>query len=213
MNTFLNALKNKATIEQSKLVSSKKIDPVKIGSWTGKDTIPEQVAEIDRLLNGFKPSPQIEISSDFGTEDQTFVNPIQEIKIERVLNRNRIDIYFPEKPSEAIRGKLKDRGFRFDPERCAWYHKDTLLNRVFLSETFNAQGLIVSDDLDSIQGEVANDLQKSIVEEREPLGEGSEVYQTYKKQVNALIEELGIDPADLMLLAIDTLYRATFKHH
>lgn len=209
--SFLNALKNKATIEQSKLVSSKKIDPVKIGSWTGKDTIPEQVAEIDRLLNGFTPSPQIEINSNFGTEDQNFYNPVDTVKIERVLNRNRIDIYFPEKPSEEIRSRLKDRGFRFDPERCAWYHKDTLLNRVFLSEHFNAQGLITSDDLDSIQGEVADDLSKSIVEEPVTASEGSEVYQQYKKQVNALIEELKIDPADLMLLAIDTLYRSTFK--
>lgn len=213
---FLNALKAKAD-KQAPKIEPKKIQPESIGAWTGKSTIPEQVQYIDSLLNGIQPTDnaQILINSKFGTEDQDFVGVSREVRIERVLDRNRIDVFFPEKPSDEIRTSLKDHGFRFNPESCAWYHRDTILNRVYLSEFLNAQGLLTSDDLDSIPSEVQGTFQKINDEAgQEPSEEsGNEHYRKFKMQVNALQSELGLDAADLMLRAIDCLYNHVVKPH
>lgn len=145
----------------------------------------------------------IKIDSNFGTKDQTIVDltpdtkpdPIT-VRCERVLDRNRIDLFFSAIPSEETRTLLKDQGFKFNPDSKAWYHKDCLVNRMFLTATF---------DLPDLMQDVYNDDPKMDVKTN------INSYATYKDQVNALLTELKLDCADLMIVAIDSLYNRTFK--
>lgn len=182
--TFLNALKNKSASVQALMQQTAKSTP---------QTIP---ANHGILLN-----------SKFGTPDQTIVPldvvpdaPKMTVNIERVLNRNRLDIFFSDIPEKSVRTTLKDKGFRFDGERKAWYHKDTLLNRLFLADTFGADELRTLDT----PADVAIPSTDTDVEY-------SSEYQAFKSQCNALQSELKLDAADLMLKAIECLYNHTFK--
>lgn len=187
MSTFLNALKNKSLNVQATQFNPVKPDPVV--TPVPVDPVPTQLT----------------------------------VKIERVVNRNRLDVYFSDVPSVEIRDSLKDQGFRFDGERKAWYHKDTLLNRLFLHNTFGAPDLLTIEtpnfDSDGINttdtGERVGDTiippQNQDLETEEDSEKVSEEFKQYKRKVNALVEELKLDPADLMIRAIGCLYDQTFR--
>ncbi len=157
----------------------------------------------------FTPAPQsnydapIKIDSNFGTPDQTYmVDPVPApitVRCERVLNRNRLDLYFSAKPSKETRNELKDQGFTWDDSRQCWRHQDTTINRLYLADKFN---------LPELMQDKFNDEAK---DEDETKQDFSPHYMRFKNQVKSLQEHLKIDAADLMLQAIDCLYTQTFK--
>lgn len=127
-----------------------------------------------------------------------------------MLNKNRLDVFFSTKPSDDILKQLKDRCFSFDYQRICWYNKDTDVNREFLKHYFNADFPEVKP-IDIQSGQLAIKAPNLPVVESDESGDtntkGTPEYLKYKHQVNRLIDALGIDAADLILLAIDTLYR------
>lgn len=188
MDSFLNALKNKSATIQATQFTPVKPDPI-VAPVPVQDPIPVPIT----------------------------------VKIERVLNRNRLDVYFSDIPSVEVRDNLKDQGFRFDGERKAWYHKDTLLNRLFLHNTFGAPDLLTVETPNSDYeplihtvpeeriGDTIKTPQIVNLETEEDSEKVSEEFRRYKMQVNALVAELKLDPADLMIRAIGCLYDSVFK--
>jgi len=123
------------------------------------------------------------------------------VNIDLVLNRNRIDVFFNEKPSDEILCGLRGQGFHYRPSDKAWYHQDTQTNRDFLNSLLKcdiAQKGIVSGDI-----EPSTDYR--------PSEELSPEFVKFRSQTNELLEHLKCEPADLMLIAIDALHKSTFS--
>lgn len=161
----------------------------------------------------------IKIDSNFGTKDQTIVDvtpigygpdpvPVINVRAERVLDRGRLDLFFSSKPVQETLNKLRDQGFRWNPDNKTWYHKDNLINRLFVADTFGLSELL--QDQFNDDPKIADNGKESTISS-DPMVEHSPEYETFKKQVNALQKELKLDAADLMLKAIDFLYTSTFK--
>ncbi|AJA41504.1 hypothetical protein AXJ14_gp185 [Geobacillus virus E3] len=72
-------------------------------------------------------------------------NEVESLQISYKINdeKNGIELYFSEKPSEAIREQLKQMGFKWSPMRSIWYAKktDERLNFVLslLSDSYNSE--------------------------------------------------------------------------
>lgn len=183
MATFLDLLKSKNT----NTTNGPTIDRQNGGNWIITPGNPDS--------KFFPNQPQVDQQVDPVT------GPIT-VRCERVLDRNRIDLFFSAIPSEDTRTLLKDQGFKFNPDTKAWYHKDCLVNRMFLAATF---------DLPDLMQDVYNDdVKPEIIEETEL----NPIWSKYKKQVNALLAaDKTLDPADLMIKAIDCLYIQTFKEN
>lgn len=49
------------------------------------------------------------------------------------MERRRIDLAFPDKPSAEVREQLKAAGWRWHGQRGVWFHKDTPENRAFVA--------------------------------------------------------------------------------
>lgn len=190
--TFLNALKLKSATVQTDLANQAK----------------------DKQTKASLQAKAIETLFDIDTD---VVNGL--IRVERVLNRNRLDIYFPQKPTEYVRSLLKTHGFRFNDERVCWYHQDNLQNREFLVRQFNASfsdsaevpQSTESHDSESAHSQGRVEALQSTGNDPEKDSGDSETWQRFKMQVNALQSELGLDSADLMVTAIDCLYKKTLN--
>ena len=142
------------------------------------------------------------------------VVPLQ-VGVQRILDRGRLDLVFNRKPEDWVLADLKAAGFRYNPADRTWYHKDTAENRAEVTKMFGATfDEVMFDD-------AGNDAEAELVEIQ---SEAPVMPQTieqvsytpefvkYREQVNQLIERLQIDPADLLLVAIDCLYRKTFEN-
>lgn len=149
------------------------------------------------------------------------------VRVELVENRNRIDLFFSAVPSDAVRKDLKARSWRWNGDRACWYNADNDLNRAYLVANFGAN--FDSDDSDdssappaitdavglaqySPKAEApAPEIQVSDSDAGGTIGTGeSAEWLRFKRQVTELQSELKIDAADLMLMAIDSLHKATF---
>lgn len=143
--------------------------------------------------------------------------PVDTLKvtIDLVVNRNRIDVFFSQKPSDSVLDSLRSNGFHYRPSDKAWYHQDNLVNRKFLNSTFDAD-LEVSEMATEVTGKtqqtivVAPSLPEVTDSDTYESPYNDSHYQVYRGQVNQLIEKLQIQPADLMLRAIDCLYVQVF---
>jgi hypothetical protein len=167
-------------------------------------------------------------------------NPIQtppapkpklELRIELVSSRNRIDLFFSEIPPEDTRRFMKQKGFRFNPDSKAWYHQDNEEHRDFCRKMFGAtldayltpyqphyDGCDANDNectacTDNVGEHTCEPLPD--VPPTQPLIELCETpvtpeFAKFREQTNQLIEQLKIEPADLMLVAIDALHREIF---
>lgn len=135
------------------------------------------------------------------------------VTVDRVLNRNRLDIFFNQKPSEDILTLLRLHNWHFRPSDKAWYHQDNETNRMFCEQTFNAS---FSDSGDVSQGESEDraDFSDSVTltSSTNESGEQS-AFEIYKQQCDELIAHLGVNPADLALIAVSALHKATFNKH
>lgn len=146
----------------------------------------------------------IKIDSNFGTPNQAIVDvtpkgygpevvaPIT-VRCERVLDRNRLDLFFSSKPDLETRTMLKEQGFTFRDDRMCWQHKDCLINRLFLADKFGLSELMQDQFNDDLKPEVSSEFGK------------------FRSQVDRLVEHLKISSADLMLQAIECLHDKTFK--
>ncbi len=184
MNTFLNALKLKADTIQANI----KKEPVQadVAPYVADMVTPADVdARLDR--------PTI-------------------IKVDRIINKNRIDVYFDVIPTPEQRELLKTYSFKFNPESKAWYNKDTTLACAMLRDRFNVRNLTDKEENIVIPSQAIQEPEKiepSI--ELSALTDEPEAYSNYKKQVRELLSVLKCDSADLALIAIDNLYKKTFN--
>lgn len=216
MNTnFLNALKAKSSTIQvkkpSKMAHNGSISDSYISDVEAKRISEINGPKIDKLPGGtWMVTPQ---DVDARIDRPTIY------KVERVLNRNRLDVYFDVCPTELQRRNLKDQGFRWNPDKVCWYHKDTLANCKFLESVFNVQGLdtidsfkVADSETDKSKDEPISNPESFHDESKiDPLLESSEIFREYVRKVNALQAHLGIDTADLTIKAITCLYDNTFN--
>jgi hypothetical protein len=135
---------------------------------------------------------------------------LQQVTIDLVLNRQRIDVFFKLMPDRDTLDWLHDNGFRYRREDRGWYHQDNPGNRAKLKARFNATFI------DS--GEVTPEVKPVQIVEPEKPAEDADLrdndmtpFGCYKRQCRALCEHLKIDMADLALLAIAKLYERTFE--
>lgn len=189
---FLNALKTEADKVQSKIKKT-------------------STREIKSSYNPERETACTVIDSNFGTIDQTIYEDATVTNVERIVNRNRIDVYFDKKPSEKIRSGLKDNGFRFNPDTKAWYNKDCLQACAYLTTCLNVQGLDISDNFKN-ETTTPEKSESTPINKPCPPDFENDSFREYVRKVNALNAHLGIDSADLCIKAIDCLYNETFKH-
>lgn len=139
--------------------------------------------------------------------------------VKLILNRNRVDVLFPEKPSEFILQALRDKGFRFRPSDKAWFHQDNPGNREFLTKLVKAEfeqddeptkALAVGDPGVNGAPGAQSFSPLATCEDHSALLELPD-YETFKQQCQELLNHYGLDAADLMLLAVDKLHKNTFS--
>lgn len=155
-----------------------------------------------------------------------------------VLNRQRIDLLFPERPSEFILQSLRDAGFHYRPSDKAWYHADYAENRKALQRMFPGSEIELeeteSPTIDANAVSLDNPMPMPVLAYSGPVaplpvGQVADRFPTvkvdapvdtlielpefevYKEQCDKLSRHYGLDFADLALLAIDALHKATFR--
>lgn len=150
---------------------------------------------------------------EIAAEVQTFATPISATKptliVERVLNRNRIDLFFSNKPDQKILDSLNNHGWHYRGKDKAWYHQDSEENVLYLCKMFNV-GAELHEYKKTSTGKIEPDTEL-IYSEPVQVTANSEITDTpqfteFKRKVNLLVDHLKIDMADMMLLAIDALF-------
>lgn len=126
-------------------------------------------------------------------------------RIEVVVNRNRLDVWFTDKPCQEFRAILKAFNWYFSPERGnSWYNKDTPENRQFLISRFGISGSQFEQ----------NEPVPELVPTDEPIpamDHAEERFIKYRDQVNQLCEHYGFDKYELLYFAIDRLFKETIN--
>lgn len=211
MNAFINALKQQANTVQANI----KNKPVKPKNEALPHDYSDGNYQVTKQNGQYFIKPTI---ADLKTTDsKTFWdNSASSIKdanithVDLVNSHNRIDIFFDMVPSNSQRHSMKQHGFRYNPDRVCWYHKDTPLNRKFLFERFNVMDLDIDDkESESI---TVGQIQaiKPMLEIQDTAKEKPD-YIVYKKQIAELLQVLNCDFADLPLIAVNCLYEKTFN--
>lgn len=151
-------------------------------------------------------------------------NPVKEVQVNST--RNRLDVYFHQKPTDECRSLLKADNWMFSGERLCWFHADTEDNRRFLRDNFGVkldpkdQGPVIPDTIAPLKpvrlspaggGYLQDTPAQVTVPETTSTDDMGPGFERYRKQVDELIAELRIAPADLMLLAINVLHKRTFS--
>lgn len=126
------------------------------------------------------------------------------LTVERVINRKRIDLFFSSKPDDDVLGSLHGNGWRYRPSDKAWYNKDDECTRHYLKMKFN----IELEEARSVEMpvEFKPDEHHKELKPTPVVGDSNPKFEQFKSKVNRLIEYFKIEPADLMLLAIDALF-------
>lgn len=130
--------------------------------------------------------------------------------IELVVNANRIDLSWDRPPFDSTLRLLKDNGWRWDEDRRKCRHEDTQAIREWLRKTFQAD--IEDKNPPPAIPPVQPPTPPVTAEtpEDEPI---DEVFAVYRRQIDELIIELKISPADLQLRAIDALHKQVFPRN
>jgi len=195
MSTFLNLLKqtNKQAIAPAKSEVVKTDDSL-ADYWnnSASASVMQDYAS-GNVTNIYVDSAKVAPIIESGDSGEMIITKKQiSIDCKIVQDKNRLDLYFSDIPAKSDREILKEQGFRFNPDTKCWYHKDCLVNRLFLSNTFG-----LSELMKQIEPQSTEPVQVS--------------FENYKKQVDALLNELNCDVADLALIAVNHLYNETFK--
>lgn len=134
-------------------------------------------------------------------------------RVDIIAARNRLDLYFNCIPSLQLRVAMKAHGFRYRSDPIpAWYHEDTIANRAFLNAAFNLD-IDTTSDLSPVPPPPPLVINVApiapIVDQRSEVPEN---YRKYLQQTSELLAELGIEFADLALVAVDCLHKQTFSN-
>lgn len=120
-----------------------------------------------------------------------------------------LHVWFNRYPGPDIIADLKAAGFRWNSR--VWWAIDSEPKRAFCRARLNAKELDPFVNLYVEQLPEDKPIPKIIVApEVEPAKPDTSPFGIYKCQVNELLEYLKIEAADLQLLAIDKLHKATF---
>lgn len=123
----------------------------------------------------------------------------QEIRIEFVINKKRIDLFFIPSADDKTIDLLVNHNWQWELSSNHFCKEDTNENRKFLIKHFNAK-------IELLEEETPETFQKSDL----ILNDVSPEFATYRMQVNKLLETLKCEPAGLMLIAINCLYNEHF---
>lgn len=168
------------------------------------------------FMNALK-SKADKIQSERETEKQYPKAPeafrMYTVTVDIVINKNRLDVFFSEKPSEQDLETMRNGGFHFRPKDKAWYHKDSKENREYLTQNLGIKFDTIQDaPQPAIAAPIASaPLAQSGNEEQsqDSALELSPDFIRYRKQHAELISIFNCDPIDLHMKAIDALYNAT----
>jgi len=128
--------------------------------------------------------------------------------------RKRLDISYNRKPTEGILDALKVAGFRWHYVDRVWYHRDSHANRIVASRLTGAE-------IDP--GPIENNAPTFEVRDTAPVITGPEpetlktidaptgsAFDKYRSHVEAIVSYTGLSPADLQLLAWQSLHEKIF---
>jgi hypothetical protein len=101
---------------------------------------------------------------------------------------NIIELKFNRKPEQKIRDTLKSFFWQYDANKQVWKNSDNDFTRKFVKSEFQAKIELLEKPAESSE---------------------SPHFALYKKQVNTLSEYFDLDPAELVIKAIDCLYVQT----
>ncbi len=137
MNDFLNALKRKA-------------ETTKANQWKApvRKSEGQRLRDSGAMVIGYSPMtahgvtiPSImDTDTSPGTVRHTpfiasrLIDPISRVEI--MLSRNRLHVYFDSKPNANTRGSLKRQNWEWDERLLCWHHTDTEGNRDYLRQVF-----------------------------------------------------------------------------
>jgi len=146
------------------------------------------------------------------TQSDNSIEPLG-LKVDLVLNRNRIDLYFTRKPSQYILDMLHSQEFHYRPSDLAWYHKDSQMNRAWINNVFGTD-LIITDapDYKPLQAPETPQTETQAQLPIDPIPSiPNTPYDLYKKQIDELTKHLNIDASDLQLMAVNHFHKFTFS--
>jgi hypothetical protein len=177
-----------------------------------------------------KPAPAAPIAT---TEPTATAAADFSVTVDRVLNRNRLDVFFSVKPPEGVLEALRNAGWHFRPSDKAWYHQDSEVNRTFLSTLLHIEWpaepehiapAVVLPDVVPVARLSAPEVPAAAlvpvpttieISEREytvvDYTPQPEAFSRYTQQVDELKTHLKlVDSTQLLFAAVDCLHKQTF---
>lgn len=141
------------------------------------------------------------------------IDPPLIITVERVLNKNRIDVFFSNPPVDRVVQMLQERHWSFRHEDKAWFNSDTYDNRLFCEQHLGAS----FDEMGDINAPITEGTETSEVlhavtltgNVQQPMKDFC--YETYKLQCRELQAHFKCEFADLAIVAINHFHKATFS--
>lgn len=141
------------------------------------------------------------------------------------LSKNRLELYWDEKPQREVLATLKSFNFWWDRDRQCWFNFNNAAVRGFLVEYFHAdfgdepvielpekdQERIVKEAISESSLSLEMRREAVIPETPKELPSDEKTLERYRDQVDELITHLNMRPGDLIILAIDHLHKATFS--
>ncbi|MGG3920409.1 LPD29 domain-containing protein [Geobacillus thermodenitrificans] len=109
------------------------------------DNLQEEQGIMQEEAENFNNTFANESPEDLQVNNAHNKNEVQTLQISYKINdeKNGIELYFSDKPSEAIREQLKRMGFKWSPMRSIWYAKKTDERLQFvlslLSDSYNSE--------------------------------------------------------------------------
>lgn len=115
-------LKNPATLETANLADDEKImirNYKPAYSWEPHPFAPYQFQNLGATIRSVRERIE-RLAAQDERETKETEDDLTGMRMVQNAEANRVQIFFPGKPEEAVRGELKHRGFRWSPTEGAW---------------------------------------------------------------------------------------------
>lgn len=140
MNDFLNALKRKAETTKA---NQRKAPVRKSEGQRLRDSGAMVIGYSPVMIDGVEIPSIMNTDMSAGTVRPTpfiasrLITPIERVEI--MVSRNRLNVYFAEKPTAETRASLKRQNWEWIDSRLCWEHSDTESNREYLRQVFGVE--------------------------------------------------------------------------
>lgn len=95
----------------------------------------EQVEHIEKIEKWVQKTPKYKTTKKNNTKVDNNIDTLNDVRVNFNEEKQGIELYFRNKPSEEVRCNLKTNGFKWSKFNKCWYIKDTEKARTYLKET------------------------------------------------------------------------------